>query len=108
MASCLDTLGPVVLQDFTDKEDLALCLKASANIPVIAGPPMRHRCPAADQTHNSKSATQGTQVNVAEAFLLRGLHKHPGMLHAPCLAGGQLAASCAGRGSMHCCLVAHC
>jgi hypothetical protein len=45
VASCLDTLGPVVLQDFTDKEDLALCLKASANIPVIAGPPMRHRCP---------------------------------------------------------------
>lgn len=44
VASCLDTLGPVVLQDFTDKEDLALCLKASANIPVIAGPPMRHRC----------------------------------------------------------------
>lgn len=43
VASCLDTLGPVILQDFADKEDLALCLKASANIPVIAGPPMRHR-----------------------------------------------------------------
>jgi len=32
-----------VLQNFTDKEDLAVCLKASANIPVIAGQPLAHR-----------------------------------------------------------------
>ncbi len=31
-------------QNFTDKEDLAVCLKASANIPVIAGQPLAHRC----------------------------------------------------------------
>lgn len=43
VASCLDALRPVILQDFVDKEDLAQCLKASANIPVIAGSPMHHR-----------------------------------------------------------------
>ncbi len=48
VASCLDALRPVILQDFVDKEDLALCLKASANIPVIAGSPMHHRCALPD------------------------------------------------------------
>ncbi len=43
VASCLDTLRPVVLEDFYDRADLATCLKASANIPVIAGAPMLHR-----------------------------------------------------------------
>ena len=44
VASCLDSLRPVVLEDFYDRQDLATCLKASANIPVIAGAPMLHRC----------------------------------------------------------------
>lgn len=43
VASCLDALGPVVLENFFDEDDLRTCLKASANIPVIAGGPVLHR-----------------------------------------------------------------
>ncbi|KAK9806904.1 hypothetical protein WJX72_006985 [[Myrmecia] bisecta] len=43
VASSLDTLEPVMLDNFESKEDLRLCLKASANIPEIAGAPLVHR-----------------------------------------------------------------
>ena len=37
--SSLDTLQPVLLQDFTDEADLKECLKATAAVPEVAGPP---------------------------------------------------------------------
>lgn len=43
VASCLDSLEPILLEDFEDKEDLVACLKASANVPRIAGDPVEHR-----------------------------------------------------------------
>mmetsp|Transcript_2190 Transcript_2190/g.6529 ORF Transcript_2190/g.6529 Transcript_2190/m.6529 type:complete len:751 (-) Transcript_2190:502-2754(-) len=43
VASCLDSLQPVILEKFVHHDDLATCLKASANIPVIAGKPIKHR-----------------------------------------------------------------
>jgi predicted acylesterase/phospholipase RssA len=38
VASNLDTLQPVTLSDFTSEADLRTCLRASANVPVVAGP----------------------------------------------------------------------
>jgi predicted patatin/cPLA2 family phospholipase len=43
VASCVDTLQPVVLENFTDAADLAACLRASANVPEVAGGPVQHR-----------------------------------------------------------------
>ncbi len=43
IASCLDTLQPVILTDFTSKADLKRCLQCSANVPNIAGSPIQHR-----------------------------------------------------------------
>ncbi|EIE27199.1 FabD/lysophospholipase-like protein [Coccomyxa subellipsoidea C-169] len=43
VASCLDTLQPVILEDFTSAEDLETCLRASANVPEVAGRPIQHR-----------------------------------------------------------------
>ena len=43
VASSLDTLEPVLLERFESKEDLVACLKASANVPRIAGEPLQHR-----------------------------------------------------------------
>jgi len=43
VASCVDTLQPVVLEDFADPADLAACLRASANVPEVAGGPVEHR-----------------------------------------------------------------
>ena len=43
VASCVDSLQPVVLDDFTDPADLAACLRASANVPEVAGEPVLHR-----------------------------------------------------------------
>ncbi len=43
VASCLDTLQPVILEDFTSAEDLEICLRASANVPEVAGRPIAHR-----------------------------------------------------------------
>jgi len=43
VASSLDTLEPVLLEGFESKEDLVACLKASANVPRIAGEPLQHR-----------------------------------------------------------------
>ena len=43
VASNLDTLAPHVLSNFTDKEDLIDCLKASCNVPTIVGPPRQVR-----------------------------------------------------------------
>ncbi|KAL6785982.1 hypothetical protein ACKKBG_A00920 [Auxenochlorella protothecoides x Auxenochlorella symbiontica] len=43
VASSLDSLKPIVLDGFDSKEDLKTCLKASANIPEIAGGPITHR-----------------------------------------------------------------
>ena len=43
MASSLDTLQPVLLEGFESKEDLVACLKASANVPRIAGDPIQLR-----------------------------------------------------------------
>lgn len=36
VASCLDTLQPVILEDFTDAQDLETCLRASANVPEVS------------------------------------------------------------------------
>ena len=35
VASCLDTLQPVILENFTDAKDLETCLRASANVPEV-------------------------------------------------------------------------
>ena len=43
VASSLDTLQPVILENFDSKEDLLTCLKASANVPRIAGDPIELR-----------------------------------------------------------------
>lgn len=43
VASCVDTLAPVVLDAFTDAADLRACLRASANVPEVAGGPVHHR-----------------------------------------------------------------
>ena len=43
VASSLDTLEPVLLEGFESREDLVACLKASANVPRIAGEPLQHR-----------------------------------------------------------------
>ena len=43
IASCVDSLAPVVLDDFADAQDLAGCLRASANVPEVAGEPVVHR-----------------------------------------------------------------
>lgn len=43
VASSLDQLSSVTMQDFKDKDDLLCCLRASANIPEIVGGPMWHR-----------------------------------------------------------------
>jgi hypothetical protein len=43
IASCVDSLSPVVLEDFEDAQDLANCLRASANVPEVAGEPVLHR-----------------------------------------------------------------
>lgn len=43
VASCLDTLHPVLLSNFSSQADLATCLKASACVPEIAGGPISHR-----------------------------------------------------------------
>ena len=43
VASCLDTLEPIVLDDFTDEADLRECLRAGATVPAVAGPPVTHR-----------------------------------------------------------------
>ena len=36
VASCLDTLQPVILEDFTGAQDLETCLRASANVPEVS------------------------------------------------------------------------
>lgn len=43
VASCLDTLQPVILEDFTSPQDLETCLRGSANVPEVAGRPIAHR-----------------------------------------------------------------
>eukprot|EP00890_Picochlorum_soloecismus_P002600 jgi/Picsp_1/3340/NSC_06178-R1_protein len=43
VASSLDTLSPVLLNDFEHKNDLVECLRASANVPEVAGGPVHHR-----------------------------------------------------------------
>ncbi|GFR47605.1 hypothetical protein Agub_g9340, partial [Astrephomene gubernaculifera] len=39
VASCLDSLQPAVLSDFSDRQELAAALKATAAVPHFAGPP---------------------------------------------------------------------
>ena len=34
VASCLDTLQPIILEDFESPEDLQMCLRASAQVPI--------------------------------------------------------------------------
>ncbi len=36
VASCLDTLQPIILEDFADAQDLETCLRASANVPEVS------------------------------------------------------------------------
>jgi predicted patatin/cPLA2 family phospholipase len=43
VASSLDTLSPILLEDFESKRDLVECLRASANVPRVAGGPVSHR-----------------------------------------------------------------
>ncbi|KAG7671719.1 hypothetical protein Ndes2526B_g07387 [Nannochloris sp. 'desiccata'] len=43
VASSLDALGPVLLSDFKDKDDLVTALRASATVPEVAGGPVLHR-----------------------------------------------------------------
>ena len=43
VASSLTTLQAEALSNFTDKQDLVECLRASANVPRIVGPPLEHR-----------------------------------------------------------------
>jgi len=43
VASSLDSLRAEILQNFTSPHDLRECLKASANVPQLAGPPRLHR-----------------------------------------------------------------
>ncbi len=43
VASSLDSLAPVLLEEFKDKKDLVECLRASANVPKVAGDPVLHR-----------------------------------------------------------------
>mmetsp|Transcript_33901 Transcript_33901/g.84983 ORF Transcript_33901/g.84983 Transcript_33901/m.84983 type:complete len:458 (+) Transcript_33901:334-1707(+) len=43
VASCVRKLRPVVLDQFADEHDLLTCLRASANVPGIAGSPIEHR-----------------------------------------------------------------
>jgi predicted acylesterase/phospholipase RssA len=47
VVSSLDAMEPVILDNFTDENDLAECLAASATVPEVAGPPRLvrgHRC----------------------------------------------------------------
>ncbi len=44
VASSLDVLQPIILEDFACKNDLAASLRASANVPEIAGSYVVHRC----------------------------------------------------------------
>lgn len=43
VASSLDSLQPLILEDFRCKDDLCTSLRASANVPAIAGEPVVHR-----------------------------------------------------------------
>lgn len=43
VASSLVSLSPLLLQKFTDKNDLIACLRASATVPEVAGGPVHHR-----------------------------------------------------------------
>eukprot|EP00884_Botryococcus_braunii_P004929 jgi/Botrbrau1/14437/Bobra.0014s0083.1 len=43
VASCLDEKAPVVLDGFSDAQDLKLALMASANVPEVAGTYVEHR-----------------------------------------------------------------
>jgi predicted patatin/cPLA2 family phospholipase len=43
VASSLDTLNPVLLDNFQDKHDLRLALQASATVPAVAGGPVHYR-----------------------------------------------------------------
>ena len=43
VASCLDSLEPIVLDNFVDEHDLRECLRAGATVPAVAGPPVVHR-----------------------------------------------------------------
>ena len=42
VASCLDTLQPIILEDFADAQDLETCLRASANVPEVSTFTMTH------------------------------------------------------------------
>ena len=43
VASSLDTLSPVLLNNFEDRHDLVTSLRASATVPEVAGGPVHHR-----------------------------------------------------------------
>ena len=38
VASCLDTLQPIILEEFKSAADLSTCLRASANVPEARRP----------------------------------------------------------------------
>ena len=43
VASCLNTLQPILLEGFRSVHDLRECLRASATVPAVAGEPVSHR-----------------------------------------------------------------
>ena len=48
VASCLDTLQPIILEDFKSAADLSTCLRASANVPEARNPRITALAPNAD------------------------------------------------------------
>ncbi len=54
VASCLDTLQPVILEDFADAQDLETCLRASANVPEVSV----HHIKSAKTLHSFLHAAQ--------------------------------------------------
>lgn len=43
VATDIDDARAVALTDFANRQDAALCMQASAHLPLIGGPPLRHR-----------------------------------------------------------------
>ena len=70
VASCLDSLEPILLEGFESKEDLVACLKASANVPRIAGDPVEHRsAPRASLNLHTLRAISSFRLYFAAAVL---------------------------------------
>ncbi len=77
----------LLLEGFESKEDLVACLKASANVPRIAGEPLQHRwapfkaSKTRESTSNTAARFYGQELEV-EAWALLGVG--PSVPTAPC------------------------